>query len=201
MSPEDSQNEAQAGGEQRLTRERILDAAQELFAGRGFDATSTQSISDEAGVPSGLIFYYFKTKPGLLEALIQERSFMPEARRLMAEASIEDPRSTLVDFGVKFLETVRRRRSIVGILMSECLTNETAATYFRELRAEARTLVEDYLEEGIQAGHLRPLNVTAFSRSFLYSLVLTAVFEEPETPIAFAEEVVDFLLEGRIPNS
>lgn len=53
------------------TRERILTAAQELFAERGFDATPTSRIAELAGVPKGLVHYYFRRKPDLLVALVE----------------------------------------------------------------------------------------------------------------------------------
>ena len=51
-------------------RERILVAAEELFAERGFDATPTSKIAEHAGVPKGLVHYYFRRKPDLLVALV-----------------------------------------------------------------------------------------------------------------------------------
>jgi AcrR family transcriptional regulator len=52
-------------------RERILQAAEELFAEAGFDATPTSRIAERAGVPKGLVHYYFKRKPDLLAALVE----------------------------------------------------------------------------------------------------------------------------------
>ncbi len=52
-------------------RERILTAAQELFAESGFDATPTSRIAERAGVPKGLVHYYFRRKPDLLVALVE----------------------------------------------------------------------------------------------------------------------------------
>ncbi|MCO1656595.1 TetR/AcrR family transcriptional regulator [Pseudonocardia humida] len=51
-------------------RERILRAAEELFAEAGFDATPTSRVAERAGVPKGLVHYYFKRKPDLLAALV-----------------------------------------------------------------------------------------------------------------------------------
>lgn len=51
-------------------RERILAAAEELFAEAGFDATPTSKIAARAGVPKGLVHYYFQRKPDLLTALV-----------------------------------------------------------------------------------------------------------------------------------
>jgi AcrR family transcriptional regulator len=55
-------------------RERILLAAERLFAEHGFDRTSTARLAGAAGVPQGLIFYHFGTKQDLLLSLIRERS-------------------------------------------------------------------------------------------------------------------------------
>lgn len=51
-------------------RERILAAAETLFAEHGFDATPTSKVAERAGVPKGLVHYYFRRKPDLLEALV-----------------------------------------------------------------------------------------------------------------------------------
>ncbi|MCP2166979.1 TetR/AcrR family transcriptional regulator [Goodfellowiella coeruleoviolacea] len=51
-------------------RERILTAAEELFAVAGFDATPTSRIAERAEVPKGLVHYYFRRKSDLLTALV-----------------------------------------------------------------------------------------------------------------------------------
>ncbi|MET8761417.1 TetR family transcriptional regulator [Lentzea sp. NPDC004782] len=51
-------------------KERILAAAEELFADSGFDATPTSRIAERAGVPKGLVHYYFNRKKDLLAALV-----------------------------------------------------------------------------------------------------------------------------------
>jgi AcrR family transcriptional regulator len=48
------------------TRERILDAAEELFAHHGFDATPTVRVAAQARVPRGLLSYHFARKIELL---------------------------------------------------------------------------------------------------------------------------------------
>lgn len=54
-------------------RTRILDAAESLFAERGFDGTATSAIAQEAAVPKGLLFYYFPSKKDILASLVGER--------------------------------------------------------------------------------------------------------------------------------
>ena len=49
----------------------ILQKSLELFSTSGFKGTSTRSIANEAGVSEGLIFKHFKSKNGLLSALLR----------------------------------------------------------------------------------------------------------------------------------
>ena len=54
------------------SRERILAAAREEFGLRGFAGARTQRIAEGAGVNKQLLFYYFGSKRGLYEAVLQE---------------------------------------------------------------------------------------------------------------------------------
>ena len=48
--------------ETRSTEEKILDAAREIFAQRGFSGARMQDIADQAGINKGLLHYYFRSR-------------------------------------------------------------------------------------------------------------------------------------------
>jgi AcrR family transcriptional regulator len=52
------------------TRTRILDTALELIAEKGFAGTSTRELSERLGFTKAALYYHFRTKDDLLEALI-----------------------------------------------------------------------------------------------------------------------------------
>ena len=54
------------------TRQRILAVARKLFAGHGFDPTTTRELASAAGVATGTLFNYFPSKEALALALIAE---------------------------------------------------------------------------------------------------------------------------------
>ena len=51
-------------------REEILDAAEKLFAAKGFDNTSTGDILDAVGIARGTLYYHFKSKEDILDGVI-----------------------------------------------------------------------------------------------------------------------------------
>ena len=52
-------------------REEILDAAEKLFAVKGFDNTSTGDILEAVGIARGTLYYHFKSKEDILDGVIQ----------------------------------------------------------------------------------------------------------------------------------
>ena len=57
-----------------LSRVRILDAATEIAAERGYEGTSIAAVSAKCGLPASSIYWHFKDKDDLIAAVI-ERSF------------------------------------------------------------------------------------------------------------------------------
>src|SRR5713226_7690587 len=55
------------------TRERLLDAAADVFARRGFHAASLDEVADEAGLTKGAVYSNFTSKDDLIVALIETR--------------------------------------------------------------------------------------------------------------------------------
>ena len=55
-----------------VTKARILEAALELFATRGYGSTTVDAIARAAGVSAGLLYYHFENKPALLQAIFEQ---------------------------------------------------------------------------------------------------------------------------------
>ena len=89
------------------TRERILEAAAEAFAERGFRGASTREIAARAGTNQGLITYHFKTKDTLWRAAAarifeQLRSRLGPGLAAIAEGPPEDRAREAVREFVRF---------------------------------------------------------------------------------------------------
>ncbi len=55
-------------------RNEILDAADELFAQKGFDNATTNDILERVGIARGTLYYHFKSKEDIMDALIARYS-------------------------------------------------------------------------------------------------------------------------------
>jgi len=53
------------------TRARILDAALDVFSEYGFEGSSLQQIADRLDLTKAALYYYFRSKDELLEALVE----------------------------------------------------------------------------------------------------------------------------------
>ena len=71
-------------------KNEILDAAEELFAAKGYDATSTGDILERVGIARGTLYYHFQSKEEILDALIGRinQALIARARRIAEDQSV-----------------------------------------------------------------------------------------------------------------
>ncbi len=104
MSPR-SQEQIEKIRKQSISR--ILEAAFQLMAKYGYEATSISQIANEAGVSKGLMYNYFDSKEDLLRALLNDA--FAEADELMAKIIDEDPKVTIENMLRWFFTELRER--------------------------------------------------------------------------------------------
>ncbi|HHY84083.1 MAG TPA: TetR/AcrR family transcriptional regulator [Verrucomicrobia bacterium] len=102
-------------GAQSLTRKQILSAALKHFAHSGYAATSVQQIVSDARVSKPALYYHFKDKAGLFQALVDEAH--DERYRLM-RAAAEDSRelrTQLVAIVASLFDYLKKNRELMRI--------------------------------------------------------------------------------------
>ena len=55
-------------------RQLIMEKALELFCARGYDAVGVQEIAEQSGITKPTLYYYFGSKQGLMETILEENS-------------------------------------------------------------------------------------------------------------------------------
>lgn len=131
-------------------RERLLDAARELFAQRGL-AVTLDDIAQRAGVGVGTAYRRFSSREELIVALFEER--MQEIVSLAQEAfASDDPWTALVDFLTRMAELQADDRGLKEVLLGSGEGRERVARIRDELRPRAQALIE----RAQAAGAVRP---------------------------------------------
>ena len=91
------------------TRGRILEAARRLFGSKGFEATTTRDIAEEAGIASGTLFNYFPTKEAVVGALASEATEGAGERAEWGEdATLDEALFALIAAGLRKLKPIRK---------------------------------------------------------------------------------------------
>lgn len=86
------------------TKERILTAAEALFAQRGFEGASLRQLTAAAGVNLAAVNYHFGSKDHLVEQVFKRRLDQLNARRLAALKQVSgQPETTLEDVLAAFI--------------------------------------------------------------------------------------------------
>jgi TetR/AcrR family transcriptional repressor of nem operon len=105
------------------TREKLLDAAQELMLAKGFTATSVDEVCDAAGLTKGSFFHYFESKEHL-GRVVAERYCTAAQQRFEAAPfrRLEDPVDRVLGFIDYLLERARSsmfRGCLLGTFVQE----------------------------------------------------------------------------------
>jgi AcrR family transcriptional regulator len=122
-----------------LSRERILDAATEIAAERGYEGTSIALVSAKCGLPASSIYWHFKNKDDLIAAVI-ERSFGTwlAAWHVPAEGSTEDRAASAgVQFAKALLDSPDFIRLGLMLALERRPVEPRARAMFLQARAEA----------------------------------------------------------------
>ncbi len=80
------------------SRNRLLDAAVEVFARRGYERATIDEIAAEAGLSKGTVYWHFDSKADLFQALLEERFDRPveAVMEITRTASPEEPSAPAV---------------------------------------------------------------------------------------------------------
>ena len=133
-------------------KNEILDVAERLFGTKGFDNTSTSDILNEVGIARGTLYYHFKSKEDILDAMIDRMTgrLVEKAAALLAKKEIPVlKRLTMMmtalnvngSLGQEIMEQVHKPQNA---LMHQKMQSR--------LLAAVNPLVSSLIEEGMREG-------------------------------------------------
>jgi AcrR family transcriptional regulator len=181
--------------------EEILQAAVGLFARKGFEAASTREIVEAAGVTKPMLYYYFKSKEGLCEAVLARflSQFYTRLRSVIDEP--RPPRDALVEVVWTHLDYCRANRDFAKFFYSVFFgpDENPLHTVILESTRPGTELVHEVSTKAAAAGLIDSAKVealeTALNAMINFWVILT-IKEEAEVSREVAVQIVDLLLDG-----
>lgn len=182
--------------------DRILDAAIEVIAEKGFHQVRIADIASRAGVADGTIYLYFKNKNHILRAAI-DAAFAHFSERVSASLpSAHDPLEQLAVIARLHLETLTGRRSLAIIVQTEVRQSaKFIAQFSHPALVDYINLVRDVIRRGQAQGLIREQISDRVAALCLFGaldeLISSWLFTgKPLDPEQSASQVLDILLNG-----
>lgn len=140
-----------------LTKRLILDAAEVEFAKHGLKGARTDEIAKVAGVAPRMIYYYFESKEGLYQAVLQRPA--SEIDQTIQDAGFNDlPPDVALETLLWAAIAHEIKHRYRGMLLFQ-EANQNQGKYFKLTNWEAGiNKVTQILERGVQLGIFRPLD-------------------------------------------
>jgi AcrR family transcriptional regulator len=192
-----------------LFRNAILDAAEAVFAERGFHRARIQDIAERARIAVGTVYNHFADKDEVLSGLLAERTegllAQVRSRGADAPAASRDFRASLEVRVAGMLAYVEQHRAFFAIANEHGFF---AGAIAPSARSSARTVerVETFravfraiVEEGIASGDLEPLAVDALARFLggtMRAFLLSSLAEGKRDAQEHAAMTIELFLHG-----
>lgn len=154
--------------QEKTKRKDILLAAEHVFAERGFKGTTVRAVAQKAGIANSLIFYYFKNKLVLYEAVFQ--NFFEQLEDLILQhLNLDlDRLGILKQLLFAVTDFSARHRNLLIILTREIIDNGNLVQkinkmYFRPLYDTAA----EFLAEGSKEALFRKVDPLHFLQTLM----------------------------------
>lgn len=144
--------------QKQATREKVLEAARDLFNDVGYEETTIRAIAERAGVSVGSVFTTFASKAEVLSHVMEHRltDLYTEFDRVLPylRGATADRLCSIFAIHYEF-ETRRVKLFLAHIAASYSPSNDPGVTpYGRNERLTG--MLRDVLEEGVKRGEVRP---------------------------------------------
>ncbi|MBE2184621.1 MAG: TetR/AcrR family transcriptional regulator [Anaerolineae bacterium] len=150
------------------TRGRILDAALQLFADKGYHEASVDEIVEESQTSKGSVYFHFPNKQTLFLSLVDKFSNLLE-RRIKEAISQEAEGIAQVDAALTAcLETFGQYRPLAKVMLVQAMGLGSAFEQkLMEVHNRFATLIKGYLDQAVALGEIAPVDTNIVSRAWM----------------------------------
>lgn len=194
--------------EAQETRNRILDTAEQVFLKKGVSHTSLADVANAADVTRGAIYWHFKNKTDLFDAMMQRISLpMEEMVERAGDDTLDDPLDYVRRCALTVLERLTSDPRCHRVMEICCYKVEYVdeLEQLRERHIECRSNCLAQIERGLRnaakkgllAAHVDPRYAAAGLHALVDGLMMNWVLDPKYLPLAkAAKPIIDGYIDG-----
>ena len=136
------------------TKRKIFETSMDLFAKKGYEATSIEEITSLVGVAKGTLYYHFSSKEEIFNFLVEEGMKLLKNSIEIKTSGLEDSIDKLKAIVLIQIKIIVKYENFISMLLSQIWGQEPRNKKCREYVFEYINVIEDIVKEGIKKGQL-----------------------------------------------
>jgi TetR/AcrR family transcriptional regulator, fatty acid metabolism regulator protein len=175
-------------------RERILDAALQVIAKRGYSAAGVQEIVDLSATSKGSFYFHFPSKEQMVMALVERMSDKLSDKVRDSVKHEPTPLHRVAASIDALMSIFARQRNVAQVLLLNIVGNGKATDKkFLPIRAKFSALIKHELDEAVACGQIKPTDTVLVSRIWvggLHEVILHWLLTGQPSPLTLAAPVL-----------
>ena len=126
----------------------------DLFAKKGYEATSIEEITSVVGVAKGTLYYHFATKEEIFNFLVEEGMKLLINSIEIKIAKCDNVLDKIKAVSLIQLKAVAKYENLLTIVLSQVWGNETRNVFCKDKVMEYLSVVQKIVQEGVDNGDI-----------------------------------------------
>ena len=145
------------------TKRKIFETSMELFAKKGYDATSIEEITATVGVAKGTLYYHFSSKEGIFNFLVEEGMKLLKNSIDIKTSKLEKATDKIKAIILIQIKVIIKYENLITIVLNQVWGNEQINKFCQQYVFKHIETIQKVVEEGIKNGEIVPGNPEAIA--------------------------------------
>lgn len=162
------------------TKRKIFETAMELFAEKGYNATSTEEITAVAGVAKGTLYYHFSSKEEIFNFLIEEGMNLLKNSITIKTSKTTSELEKLQKIILVQLKVTCKYEKLISLVLTEMWTNNKRNVKCRDAVHEYIKILENTIKEAMKKGEIKEQNAELIAYGLFGVTVSSLIYKLKE---------------------
>ena len=136
------------------TKRKIFEASMQLFADKGYDATSIEEITASVGVAKGTLYYHFSSKEEIFNFLVDEGVKLLKNSISIKTEKLSNSLDKLRAIVLIQIKILFKYEDFMTIILSQIWGNDDRSKLCKKYVFEYIQMIEEIVKEGIKKGEI-----------------------------------------------